>query len=123
MSRKNTKGEKDSVIAVIILLILLFLVFKQKGWIYAALAVAAISLLSYQVALYLHRLWTFLSDILGRVSGGIILTLVFMIILIPTAILKRWFGKKDVILNRKNISSVFFDRNHKYTPDDMENPW
>lgn len=123
MSLKNTKGEKDSVIAAIILLLLLYFVFKQRSWIYAALAVAVISLLSSEVTFYLHRFWNFLTEVLGRISGAIILTLVFIIILIPTAVLKRWFGKRDIILNKKNIISVFHDRNHKYTGTDLENPW
>jgi hypothetical protein len=123
MNRKNTKGEKDSVIAVIILFLLLFLLFKHRGWVYAALAVAVISLLFSTVTHYIHSLWTFLSEILGSISGGIILTLVFIIILIPTAILKRWFGKKDIILSKKNLNSGFLERNHKYNRADMENPW
>ncbi|HEY4966024.1 MAG TPA: hypothetical protein VII28_06480 [Puia sp.] len=123
MNQKNTKEEKDSVIAVIILMLLLYLLFKQRGWLYTALAVAVISLLSAQVNFYLHRAWTFITEILGRISGSIILTLVFIIILIPTAILKKWFGKKDIILHNKNLNSGFRERNHQYTRADMENPW
>ena len=123
MKLKNTTGEKDSVIAITILLILLFLVFKSRSWIYAALTVAVISLLSDLVTFYLHKIWTVLTEILGRISGGIILSLVFIFILMPTALLKNWFGKKDIILNRKNISSSFETRNHKYSQSDLDNPW
>jgi hypothetical protein len=123
MNSRNTKEEKDSVIAVIILLLLLFLLFKHRGWIYAALAVAVISLLSWQVTSYLHKVWTVFTDILGRVSGTVILTLVFIFILIPTAKMKKWFGKKDIILSKKNVSSGFLNRNHKYTQGDLNNPW
>lgn len=123
MNRKNTKGEKDSVIAVIILLLLLFILFKNRIWVYAALAVAVISLLFSPVTHYVHSLWTFLSEIMGRISGTIILTLVFIFILTPTAILKKWFGKKDMVLKKKNISSGFLNRDHKYTQADLDNPW
>jgi hypothetical protein len=123
MKKRNTGAEKDSVIAIIILLLLLFFYFKQKSWVYAALSVAVISLLFSEFAFYLHHLWSSVSEILGRISGAIILTLVFAFILFPTAILKRLFGKKDVLLNSKNLNSVFRDRNHKYTGADIENPW
>ena len=123
MNRKKTQGEKDSVIAVLILLILLFLYFKQKSWIYTTLAVAVISLLSSRVAFYIHKVWTMLSEIVGRISGAVILTLVFFIIVIPTALLKGWFGRKDILLNGRKLNSVFHHRNHKYTRADMENPW
>jgi Ca2+/H+ antiporter len=123
MNRKNTKEEKDSVIAVIILLLLLFILFNSRTWLYTALAVAVISLSFSPVAYYIHRLWTFLSEIMGRISGTIILTLVFILILTPTAILKKWFGKKDMVLRKKNISSGFLNRDHKYTQADLDNPW
>jgi uncharacterized membrane protein len=123
MKRKNTPEEKDSVIAVIILLLLLFFYFKQKYWIYTALSVAVISLLVSGFAFYLHKLWSTVSEILGRVSGTIILTLIFIFILFPTALLKRLFGKKDILLNDKNLKSVFLERNHKYTATDLSNPW
>jgi energy-coupling factor transporter transmembrane protein EcfT len=123
MNRQNTPGEKDSVIAVIILMLLLFLLFKNRGWIYAALIIAIISLLSSQTTYYLHRIWTFLTEILGRISGSVILLLVFILILIPTAFLKKWFGKSEIIMSNKNIHSVFENRNHKYTKSDFDNPW
>jgi hypothetical protein len=123
MNRKNTIGEKDSVIAVIVLMLLLFILSKNKVWIYAASAIAVISLLSSQITYYVHKIWTFFTEILARISGGIILTLVFIFILMPTSILKKLFGKKDIILSKKNISSVFENRNHKYTREDLDNPW
>jgi len=123
MNRKNSKGEKDSVIAVIILLLLLFILLKNRAWVYAALAVAVISLLFSPVTYYIHSLWTFLSEIMGRISGTIILTFVFIFILTPTAVLKKWFGKEDMLLKKKNISSGFLSRNHKYTHADLDNPW
>lgn len=88
-----------------------------------ALAIAVISLLSSQTTHYLHRIWTFLTEILGMLSGSIILLLVFIFILIPTAFLKKWFGKKEIILSNKNIHTVFENRNHRYTQSDFDNPW
>jgi hypothetical protein len=43
--------------------------------------------------------------------------------LIPTAFLKKRFGKKEMILDNKNIHTVFENRNHKYTRADFDNPW
>jgi F0F1-type ATP synthase membrane subunit a len=123
MNKKNTIGEKDSVVAIIVLMLLLFILFKNRGWVYLAFAIAVISLMSPHATYYLHRVWTFLTEILGRFSGSIILFFVFIFILIPTAILKKWFGKKEIILSNKNIHSVFENRNHRYTKTDFDNPW
>jgi F0F1-type ATP synthase membrane subunit a len=123
MNRQNTIGEKDSVMAIIVLTLLLFILFKNRGWLYVTLTIAIVSLLSSQTTHYLHRIWTFLTEVLGRFSGSIILSLVFIFILIPTAFLKKRFGKKEMILDNKNIHTVFENRNHKYTRADFDNPW
>jgi hypothetical protein len=123
MAQRDATKEKDSVIAVIILLLMAFIFFKSRSWVYAALAVSVMAVLSSQVTHYLHRIWSLCTDLLGRLSGGIILTLVFILVLIPTAILRRWFGKKEVILKEENRVSTFQTRNHTYTDIDLDNPW
>ena len=123
MTRKNTTREKDSVLAVIILLLLVLFIFKNRVWIYLALILSFLSILSPLATAWLHSVWNFLTEILGRISGTIILTVVFILILMPTAILKKWFGKKEMILKKGNIRSTFQIRNHEYTEQDFDNPW
>lgn len=123
MIRKNTAGEKDSVLAVIILFLMGFILSGNRVWLYTALAVSLVSVLSPLTTLYLHRGWTILTEILGRISGGVILTIVYVFILMPTALFKKWFGRKDMILKKENISSTFQTRNHMYSEGDLDNPW
>ena len=123
MNLKKTTEEKDSVLAVIVLLLLGFIFFRSRVWIYLALMLSILSVLSPMVTFWLHRVWSFITEILGRISGTIILTVVFIFILLPTAILKKWFGKKDMILKQGNIRSTFQNRDHEYTERDFENPW
>jgi hypothetical protein len=123
MRHKNTAAEKDSVMAMIILLLMAFFFLKKSYWVDAAIVIALVSVLSTRATSYLHRIWLFLTEMLGRLSGGIILTVVFIFVLMPTAIFKRWFGKKEVLLNKKNRVSTFQSRNHTYSEADLENPW
>jgi hypothetical protein len=123
MIRKNTTEEKDSAIAAIILLLAAYLIFRNRYWVYGALVVSVMAVTSTQFTHHLHKIWTLCTDMLGRLSGGVILTLVFIFVLTPTAILRRWFGKKEVILNKKNRISTFQNRNHTYTDVDLDNPW
>lgn len=109
--------------AVVIFLLLGFIFLKNRVWIYLALAMSVLSVLSPLATAWVHRVWNFLAEILGRISGTMILSIVFIFILIPTAILKKWFGKKDMILKQDNISSTFQNRNHEYTRQDFNNPW
>lgn len=123
MTKKNTSKEKDSVTAVVILLLMAFVFFKGRYWVYAALVLSAITLVSPQVTRFLHRIWSALTDLLSFLSGTIILTLIFVIVLIPTALLKSWLGRKEMILSKRDRVSTFQNRNHTYTVKDLENPW
>jgi len=123
MTPKNTAKEKDSVTAIIILLLVAFLFFKSRYWVYAALALSVTTILSSRVTRFLHRFWSAVTEMLGAVSGTIILTGVFIFVLIPTALLKNWLGKKEVRWMKGNRVTTFQSRNHTYTSEDLDNPW
>ena len=123
MIKKNIAKEKDSVIAVIILLLLLSIFFKNMIWVYAAIAISVISILSSFVTHLLHTLWIGLTEFIGKINAWIILSVVFIFILIPISILKKWFGKQEIILKRGDLTTTFQLRNKTYSSDDFENPW
>jgi hypothetical protein len=123
MKGNNTAEEKDSVIAMANFSLLCFILFASRVCLYLALTLSVLSVISSPATHWLHRIWKFITEILGRISGTIILTFVFLCILTPTAILKKWFGKKDMILQQGGIRSTFQDRNHEYTAHDFKNPW
>jgi len=123
MVPKNTVKEKDSVTAIIILLLVAFIFLKSRYWVYAALALSVATVVSSRLTRFLHRIWSALTEMLGAVSGTIILTGVFIFVLIPTALLKSWFGKKEVVLTKGSRVTTFQSRNHTYTGKDLDNPW
>ena len=100
-----------------------FIFFKNRVWIYAALAISVISILSPFATRLLNSFWIYLTEGIGRINAWIILSIVFIFILIPTSILKKWFGKKGMILKRGNGTTTFQSRNTTYSASDFENPW
>ena len=66
--------------------------------------------------------WYKLSHIMGFISGKILLSLVFIIIVIPIAFFYKLAGKNKMI--KKPSGDTFWaTRNITYTKNDLENPW
>lgn len=122
MMDKNI-AKKDSVIAIIVLFLLLFFLFKSKIWVYAAFLVSVISILSPVASQFLHTIWISLTEFIGKINAWIILSVIFFLLVIPISIIKKLFGKYDVLLKRREIKTTFQLRDQTYTHGDFENPW
>jgi len=123
MSQKTSVKEKDSVAAIVILLLLIFVYSGSRYWIYASLALMVVTVLSPGMTHLLHWIWSSLTEFLGRISSFMILAIVFIFVLTPTALLKKWFGSKDFLLTKGKRVTTFQERNHTYSRRDFDNPW
>ncbi len=70
-------------------------------------------------------LWFGLSNILGRISSNTLLTIIFMLVVLPVGVFRRIIGKDSFYLRKwkNNSKSVFKIRDHVYTTDDIKNPY
>jgi len=71
------------------------------------------------------KLWFGLSHVLGTVMSKILLSVVFFVVLTPVGLLRRAFGKDSMRVRgfRKDTSSVFRVRDHRFTSKDIETPY
>ena len=71
------------------------------------------------------RLWFGLSHLLGTVMTKVLLTLLYAIVLMPIALLRKLGGADPMLLARwkKDTDSVFQERGHTFTNKDMETPY
>ncbi|CAN5208869.1 hypothetical protein BH09BAC1_BH09BAC1_03860 [soil metagenome] len=91
------------------------------GWeplLFVALSVALIGLASGWLSDRLIFGWHKLGHALGYVNSRIILSVVFIVVLTPIAMLYRLTRKKEL-----PTGSYFITRNHAYVSKDMEKPW
>jgi Saxitoxin biosynthesis operon protein SxtJ len=97
------------------------------GWqwlLMAAAGLLACGIFIRPVAALLSRCWLRMAEILGRVNTRILLTLVFFLILTPIALLYRRFTNNPLQLKREPGGGTYFmERDHTYTPKDMEKMW
>lgn len=95
---------------------------KNIYFLVAAGILAAIGLLLPGLAEKIHWAWMRFGEAIGFVMSKVILTIVFILLLIPIAMMARLFRKKTVAL-KNNAKTYFKDRNFTYNKESMENPW
>ncbi len=91
------------------------------GWeplLFAALAVALVGLVSGWLSDRVIFGWHKLGHALGYVNSRIILSVIFIVVLTPIALLYRATRKKV-----ENTGSFFVIRNHTYVGKDLEKGW
>jgi len=104
-------------------LVMLFLAlhYKNEHFVSAAFVLLLITILLPILFYPLAILWFGLSELLGKVSPVILLTIVFFLVVTPVGLIRRLLGKDALRLKafKKDRRSVMVDRNHLYTKNDL----
>lgn len=100
-------------------LLVAYLYFRIHGLLIAALLLGLIAILSPFIAGIVHKLWMKFAYTIGRISNTIILTIIFILIIIPTGFLRKLFKKSPA----RPLDSGFYDREHTFSKEDFEKPW
>jgi len=117
------KSKKTETLLVIVLgCVALYQVKRWSVLPEVALVIGLAGLLVPVVRDGVHWGWMKLSEGLGWVSGKVILTVLYFLVLAPLAWLARVRGKIGVRL-KAGGESYFKERDHLYTKEDMVNPW
>lgn len=116
---------KDTGLAMI--LILLLLGYFTGNILYYKLSIPVLVLVMIVPRWFypLAIIWYSFSSLLGTVMSKLILTVVYFIIVVPIALIRRLSGIDSLKLNQfqKGTESVMEMRNHIYTRKDIENPY
>ncbi len=124
-TRFTHKENIDSGLALVLILLLSGIIWKH-GWT-IKVSVFCILIIMIKPTLFypFTFIWLNISDILGKTMSRIILTVVFLLFVIPVGFIRKISGKDNLKLDqfRKSDKSVFIERNHTFTKDDMLNPY
>jgi hypothetical protein len=126
MKTKFTKKENsDSGLALIVILLIGYIFLKWKILIPLTLVVTIILMIYPEILYPFTILWLNFSDLLGKITSRILLSFIFFIMVFPVALIQKMMGKDLLKLKqfKKDNSSVFMERNHKFTAADLENPF
>lgn len=106
------------------LLVLYMFVYPSRYLLYVGTSVGALTLLWPALAQWISWGWYKLAEGLGYVNSRILLTLVFFGFLLPVAVLYRFFNRDMLALKSgRTDKSLYKERNHTYSADDLKNVW
>lgn len=98
------------------------LLFGGKVFISIAVSVLLLSSISQKATIIIDKSWLWFGEKIGKVNAAILLFLVYYLLLTPIAFLAR-IGSKDPLQLKAPEKSNFVFKSHKYTSDDLKNPW
>ncbi len=104
-------------------LLVFWLIYGATWLVWAALSVCVVGAFLPSVAAGLHWAWFKLAEGLGWVMSRVILSIVFFGVLTVVAFVYRLFHTDKLQLKRKAEGSYWSERNHAYSPEDLEKPW
>jgi hypothetical protein len=93
--------------------------------IYVAAGLGLLAVISPHIAGWIAKAWMFLGLVLGKITGGVLLSLVYLLILTPLARLQSVFSKSDKFKSVKanGGNSSWVNREHAFGSKDLEELW
>ena len=124
---KNISAEmcKDSGLALVLICLICFQIWNHQFLSLLAMAFLLVAMTYPPIFKPFARLWFGLSTALGTVVSKIILSVVFYTVVLPVGLIRRALGK-DAMKTRiwkKDNSSVFRRREHRFSAKDLEHPY
>ena len=121
----SKKQASDSGMAVVLILMLTGFFTGDDLYYKIAIAVLVMNMIYPMFYYYFAILWLGFSHLLGTIVSKIILSVVFFLIVLPVAIIRRMMGKDSLKLKlfKKSDGSVMQKRNHRFSSQDIVNPY
>ena len=112
----------QSLLVIVLGFSIIALVFDWKYLLYGVIALGVLSMMFSFFGDFVVTAWFKLAHVLGWFNARVLLSIVFFLFLFPISLIYRIFSKDDMML-KKEYSSTFKTRNHKYSKEDLENIW
>lgn len=112
----------ETILVLVLALVVVFMFLDHRYWLWGALTLGFIGLFIPYLAGKIHWAWMKLAHVLGYVMSKVMLTLVYVLVVVPMGILSR---KKITLQLKANAAdrSYFRERNYTYKKEDLENVW
>ena len=117
--------KKDTGLALILLFLIIGLLTKNILFFKLTIPIILLTMLLPKLLYPVAIIWFTLSNLLGFFISKIILSIIFIILIVPVGLFRRLFGKDNLQLRQFKISksSVLINKNHTYTRKDIIKPF
>jgi len=119
----KTTNHKDSVLAITLLLLLIQWRFPVKYGLPVIAGSILLCLLWAPFASICHSAWMLLAKGLNAISSFVLLLLVYVVVVLPTAAFSRLFKKSGIKFKSVNPNSNLVVTNKQYSNLDFLHPW
>jgi hypothetical protein len=121
----NGDRARDTGMAFVLILLLLELFIGSGIYFKISIPVLILNMIAPQIFYPIAYIWFGLAQMLGTIVSKILLFVVFSIIVLPVALLRRLLGKDTLLLKKWNTNSdsVFKTRDHLFSSSDIEKPY
>ena len=116
---------RDTGMAMVLLCLLAYFFARRSVFLTAAIILHVTTMSIPRLFKPVAYLWFGLSHFLSTIVSTALLSLAFLAVVVPVAILRRALGKDSLNLGafNKNDGSTMVSRNHKFAPRDLERPY
>jgi apolipoprotein N-acyltransferase len=121
MSRKEKPIETMLVLSMGCLLV--NVLFHWKPALYLCFGFGLTGIFSGWLSRQIDRVWMWVARVLGWLSNGLLLSVVYLLVLLPVALIRRMRNKDRLTYFDKAARSNFIARDHLFTKEDLEKMW
>lgn len=121
----SNKQASDSGMALVLILLIIGYFSDNLLFYYIAIPALVVNMIYPRFYHYFAILWFTFSNILGQIMSKIILTIIYILLVIPIGLIRQLAGIDNLKLSKfkKRKDSVFTNRDHSFTSKDIENPY
>lgn len=121
----NKDKARDTGMAMVLILLLIELYVGSGLYFKIAIPVLIVNMIVPQIFYPIAYIWFGFAQVMGTFVSKILLFIVFAVIVLPVALLRRLFGKDSLLLKKWNSKneSIFKTRDHLFTSSDIEKPY
>lgn len=121
----SKKEASDTGMAMTLICLLIAYFTKNNAFYIAAIPALVITMAFPMFYFPFAMVWLGLTNLLGTVVSSILLSIVYIVILLPIGVIRRLMGKDSLNLKgfKKDKASAMITRNHAFTADDIKNPF
>jgi uncharacterized membrane protein len=121
----SAKQCSDTGMAMVLLLLLTGYFTGTQIFYILGIPVLVINMILPRLFYPVAYVWLGFTNLMGTIMSKIILTIVFVVLVIPVGLVRRLFKKDSLLLTKfkKSRKSVMITRNHCFSATDIERPY
>lgn len=116
---------RDTALALTFLALLIWFFTKDPRFAYAGMGITLLAMIWPSSMIWPARLWFGFSHVLGSVMSRVLLSIIYVLLLLPMGLVRRCMGKDALRLRwwKDGKESAFVAREHAFSKDDLTHPY